>query len=201
MLSNNHFEYEKRRPKIKIIAIILIVFIAILMSGCMEETPQKIVPDPTPTPEPIPLTEIEKLELFLEEDRTDELKYDPNKLSGLNYLPGAIYVRTLAENAPRYNFHMGAIVPRQTKGVGKLTIFQDPLNYVIIDNEIIIINPQNDKIIKIDELLHVNNDNIYLTLFPDAQMATDFGQRTYPIHLDLGNDYNESQLAIDFKPL
>jgi hypothetical protein len=189
---------KKWRFKMKIIAIISILFMAILMSGCTE-TPQEIVPEPTQ--EARPLTEIEKLELFLEQDRTDELEYDPNKLSGLNYLPGAIYARTLAENAPRYNFHMGAIVPRQSMGVGKVTIFQDPLNYVIINDEIIIINPQNDQIIKIDELLHVNNDNRYLTIFPDAQMATDFGQRTYAINVDLGDEYNESQLAKDFKPI
>jgi|GEM_PF-3856770 len=180
------------------VLIISIVFIASLMSGCTE-APQEIVPEPTQ--EAMPLSEIEKLELFLEQDRTDELEYDPNKLSGLNYLPGAVYARTLAENALRYNIHMGAIVPRQSMGVGTLTIFQDPLNYVIIDNEIIIINPQNDQIIKMDELLHENNDNRYLTIFPDAQMATDFGQRTYAIHVDLGNNYNESQLAKDFKPL
>ncbi|HUV81534.1 MAG TPA: hypothetical protein VMW53_00445 [archaeon] len=71
----------------------------------VRKAPQEIVPEPTQ--EARPLTEIEKLELFLEQDRTDELEYDPNKLSGLNYLPGAIYARTLAENAPRYNFHMG----------------------------------------------------------------------------------------------
>jgi hypothetical protein len=182
----------------KLIAVILIIFITGLMSGCTE-APKEVIPDPTP--EPMPLSEIEKLELFLEEDRTDELEYDPDRLTGLNYLPGAIYARTLSENALRSNIHMGAIVPRQTMGVGKLTIFQDPLNYVIIDNEIIFINPQNDQIIKINQLLHSNNDNRYLTIFPDAQMATDFGQRTYPINLDMGEEYDESQLAKEFKPL
>ena len=56
---------KKWRRKMKIIAIISIIFISSLMSGCTE-APQEIVPGPTP--EPMPLTEIEKLELFLEQE-------------------------------------------------------------------------------------------------------------------------------------
>ena len=183
----------------KAIVILMIAVFVIGINGCIDSKNQNVetmLSDET-KPTEIKLTEMENLQIFLEEDQTDQMDYDPNGQKGLNYLAGAKFVRALAENAIEYDISMGAIAARNTHGVGRMTIHSEPMNYAIIDGKFIVIDPRNDHIYRLDELR--GNCGGYISIMPDAQMMANFGPRSRGIDIDLEGEYNEKQLAEEFK--
>ena len=187
--------------KIMITATIIAIF-AISM-GCIgvapeiQQTVTVTVTEITPIATNIKLTGMENLQLFLKEDQTDKMNYDPNEQVGLNFLSGAKFVRALAQNATEYNIHMGAMITRNTQAVGKATSHDEPMNYAIINKEFIVIDPKNDQIYRLGEL----NCNRYVSVMPNAQMMESFGKRSRGIDIDLSGEYDEKQLVEEFKPI
>ncbi|MCK5475014.1 MAG: hypothetical protein KAI71_00345 [Candidatus Pacebacteria bacterium] len=189
--------------KVMIATTILAVF-AISM-GCIGVAPMAQQDETATTTKTAPiaaetkLTEMENLQLFLKEDQTDKMNYDPYEQKGLNFLSGAKFVRALAENATEQGIPMGAIAPRNTQGVGRATTHSEPMSYAIINNKFIVIDPVNDQIYSLDELL--GNCGRYISIIPDAQMMPSFGPRSRGIDIDLEGEYNEKQLVKEFKPI
>ena len=183
---------------------VMIIAIFAISMGCIGvSSNEQIVETETVTKTATPvvkvkLTGMENLQSFLEKDQTDRMNYDPYEQKGLNFLSGAKFVRALALNASEHNIPMGAMITRDTQGVGRLTNHDEPMNYAIINSEFIVINPQSDQIYRLNEL---GNCNRYVSIMPDAQMMESFGRRSRGIDIDLEGEYNEKQLVKEFKPI
>lgn len=182
---------------LKIVIVTMIIAIFAISMGCVDSENKDIETKTMPMPIiETELTEMESLQLFLKEDQTNEMIYDPNEQKGLNFLSGAKFVRALALNASEYNIPMGAMIARDTQAVGRFTTHDEPMNYAIINSEFIVIDPRSDRIYRLHEL----NCNKYVSVMPDAQMMKSFGKRSRGVDIDLEEEYDEKQLIEDFKP-
>ena len=189
--------------------IVYYIFLCIIITGCVECGTN--VTDPTPIyHEPIYMPvdtdldptsdEMNQLINFLEEDTTDHTIFDNDPHKGISYFVCTGYARTLAKNASEYNITMGVVGIRDHEHI-KASKYRHAMNYVIIDNQFMIIEPQDDWIYKLDEMRYTEHNGRYITIYPNAEIMTNFGKHKYTIDIDLYSDYNESQIISNFPPI
>lgn len=184
------------------IVICYILLCIILSAGCItdiiqeadkvsiQEADNVFIPNVVVEP-----TELDKLLQFLEEDKTDEVIYHKDPQMGMDYYVCTGFTRTLAENASKYNITMGAITLRETPTVGTCTKYYHAMNYVIIDDSFIIIEPQLDEVFYLD-LIGYHNGGVYryITIYENAQMMSNYGKGRQTVDIDL-RDYNETEIV------
>lgn len=141
------------------------------------------------------------LENFLNEDKTDEEFYYLDINRGVDFYVCSGYARDLAVNASEYGIKMGGISLRDTMAVGRGTRHYHVMNYCIIDDKFILIESQSDEIFTLETLKnHHEGVYKYITIFPDAQMMTNFGKYKETISIYLQVEYNESEIIEKFPP-
>lgn len=145
--------------------------------------------------------DMQKLINFLYEDKTDNLVFHKDFRRD-DYLEGAEFTRALAKNASIYGINLGGIFIRNTMTFGIATRYYKTMNYCIIDNQFIIIDPQTDRIFTLKEIKNDAGYNVYkyITIFPNAQMLQNYGKRKETIDIDLYGNYNESEIIEKFQP-
>lgn len=189
--------------------IVYYILLCIIISGCLDCDSN--VTNPTPIlhePIYIPVNEdfndtdeMDKLVNFLKEDKTDWMMYDQDPQRGISYFVCSGFTRTLAKNAKEYDIYMGGISLRNTPTVGVATKHYHAMNYVIINNQFMIIEPQTDQIFNLKTIKsHHGGVYKYITIYQDAQMMSNYGKGRQTIDIDLYSEYNESQIIIDFPP-
>ena len=89
---------------------------------------------------------MQNLQNFLKQDTTSEISYYLDSHRGVEYYVCTGYVRDLAKNANEYGIEMGGISLRDTMAVGVGTTYYHAMNYCIIDEKFLIIEPQTDEI-------------------------------------------------------
>ena len=183
---------------------ILLIIITCVWCGCVKDIPQDIphhLTQQSQTPEQHS-AEMQNLIDFLEIDQTSDVEYYDDPHQGIDYYVCAGFVRSLAKNATEAGIPMGGISLRNTPGVGPATKHYHAMNYVIIDNRFIIIEPQGDKIFTLETIkLHHDSVYRYITIFQDSQMMTNYGKHKETINIDLYGNYNESEIIKKFLPL
>lgn len=138
--------------------------------------------------------ELDNLIQFLEEDKTDEIIYNADSHRGIDYFVCCGYSRQLAKNASEYNITMGGISLRDHEHV-QATKYYHAMNYVIVDNSFVIIEPQEDSIHYLDTIYYHWGCNFrYITVFPNANMMTNFGKHKETIDIDVLDGYNETEI-------
>ena len=145
--------------------------------------------------------EMQNLRNFLNEDITNEQDYHLDLHRGVDYYVCSGYTRDLAKNASEYGIKMGGISLRDTMTVGAGTRYHHAMNYCIIDGQFLAIEPQSDKIYTLESLKNYR-DGVYkyITIFPNAQIMTNFGKHKETINIYLQGDYNESEIIKKFPP-
>ena len=132
----------------KVITYIFCISLIILVTGCIggEYTQElEITPD-TGYTEPQYSQEMQQLIDFLKADKVNEDSYYQDPHRGVDYYVCTGYSRDLAQNAKEYNIDMGAIAIRDTMSVGIGTRYNHAMNYCIIDEKFILVEPQTDEI-------------------------------------------------------
>lgn len=180
--------------------VIAVVLLCILNTGCITEKSDSI--KETNSLEEIPIIipetifetpEFDKLIQFLEEDKTDEIVHYNDPKRGKDYFVCTGYTRALAKNASGYNITMGAIGIRDHEHI-KTSKFRHAMNYVIIDDKFLIIEPQDDWVYNLNEMQYMEGNGRYITIYPNVEIMTNFGKHKYTINIDLRN-YNETELV------
>ena len=139
------------------------------------------------------IPELDNLIQFLEEDATDEINYTGGQ-RGINYFVCTGFSRALAKNASEHNITMGAISLRDTPGVGVVTKYYHAMNYAIVDDSFVIIEPQSDEVFYLDTIqYHHGGAYRYVSIYQNAQMMSNYGKGRETIDIDL-RDYNEDEL-------
>lgn len=99
-------------------------------------------------------TNISELEEFLDIDKTDEHEYLPWYSCGH-------FSRDLARNATKHNLTIGSVI------LGNHPVFRGYdnhiMNYVMDNDTIILIEPQTDRMLTLDQTMHT-----YYRLYPDG---------------------------------
>lgn len=142
--------------------------------------------------------ELDNLIQFLEEDKTDEIAYYNDPKRGRDYFVCCGFARELAKNASEYNITMGGVSLRDHEHVRAAKSYH-AMNYVIIDNEFIIIEPQSDSIHYLDTIYyHWGNNYRYITIHPEVQIMSNYGKYKQTIDIDV-MDYNETEIMKKWK--
>ncbi len=202
----------------KVLTHIICISLIILGTGCIEEeytqeleitpdtgyTPDtEYTPDTGYTPELQHSPEMQQLIDFLKVDKSNEGSYyqDPNR--GVDYYVCSGFVRDLAENAKEYDIDIGAISIRDTMLVGIGTRYYHGMNYCIIDEKIILIEPQTDEIYTLEDIKQSPDHEVfkYISIYQNAQMMSNYGRGRETVDIDLYGDYNESDIIKRFPPI
>ena len=183
------------KKKILCVLLIPIIFIG---TGC---TDVEYVQEYTYQSEPQNSPEMQNLQKFLNEDTTDKQYYNEDPHGGIDYYVCSGYTRDLAKNASKYGIKMGGISLRDTMRIGVGTRYYHAMNYCIIDGKFLVIDSQTDKIYTLESLKNYRNGVYkYITVFPNAQMMTNFGKHKETINIYLQGNYNESEIINKFPP-
>ena len=155
------------------------------------------------TPEPQYSQEMQQLIDFLKADELNEESYyqDPHK--GVDYYVCSGFSRDLAQNAKEYDIVMGAISIRDTMAVGIGTQYYHAMNYCIIDEKFILIEPQTDKIFTLEDIKQSPDLEAYkyISIYQNAEMMSNFGKGRETVDINLYGDYNESDIIKKFPPI
>jgi len=190
----------------KIITHIFCISLIILVTGCIEEEytqELEIIPDTGHTPEPQYSPEMQQLIDFLNVDTVDEesLYEDPHR--GVEYYVCSGFSRDIAKNAKEYNIDMGAISIRDTMAVGIGTRYYHAMNYCIIDEKFILVEPQTDEIYTLEDIKQSPDYDgyKYISIYQNAEMMSNFGKGRKTVDIDLYGGYNESDVIKKFPPI
>ena len=154
--------------EIKIVIIhIFCILLILLGTGCIEEEyPQEIEITRTTrnihdtenthnteyTPEPQYSPEMQQLIDFLKVDKVNDGILNDDQHRSLDYYTYSGFSRDLAQNAKEYDIDMGAISIRDTMAVGIGTRYNHAMNYCIIDEKFILVEPQTDEIFTLEDI-------------------------------------------------
>jgi len=177
----------------KNLIIILILFWCVGCTGCINNVEKETtINNNTNANTNIQLpTELDKLILFLDEDKTDEKEYYDDIHRSKDYFVCTGFTRDLSENASKYNISLGGAFVRDTAIVGSISNLH-AVNYGIFDNKFYFIDPQSDRIYTIDEYNYAFKYN-YASLHKDANSISNYRISRKTIDIDF-NDYNETKL-------
>jgi len=154
--------------EIKIVIIYIFCILLILpVTGCIEEKYSKELEISRTTryinntenthniesiPEPQYSPEMQQLIDFLKADKVNEGIYYNDPHRGVDYYVCSGFSRDLAQNAKEYDIDMGAISIRDTMVVGIGTQYYHSMNYCIIDENFILVEPQTDEIFTLEDI-------------------------------------------------
>jgi len=198
--------------EIKIVIIhIFCISLIILGTGCIEEEYPEVfetsrttrnIYNTEYTPEPQYSLEMQQLIDFLKVDKVNEESFYQDIHRGLDYYTCSGFSRDLAKNAKEYDIDMGAISIRDTMAVGIGTQYYHAMNYCIIDEKFILVEPQTDEIYTLEDIKQSPDCEgyKYISIYQNAQMMTNFGKGRETVDIDLYGDYNESDIIKQFPP-
>ena len=186
----------------KIITHIFCISLIILVTGCIggEYTQElEITPD-TGYTEPQYSQEMQQLIDFLKADKVNEDSYYQDPHRGVDYYVCTGYSRDLAQNAKEYNIDMGAIAIRDTMSVGIGTRYNHAMNYCIIDEKFILVEPQTDEIYTLEDVKQSPDFEgyKYISIYQNAQMMSNYGKGRETVDIYLYDGYNESDIIKKF---
>lgn len=155
------------------------------------------------TPEPQHSPEMQQLIDFLKADKLNEESYHPDPHRGVDFYVCSGFVRDLAKSAKEYDIDIGAISIRDTMVVGIGTRYYHAMNYCIIDENFILIEPQTDEIYTLEDIKQSSDydDFKYISIYQNAQMMSNYGRGRETIDIYLYGDYNESDIIKKFPPI
>ena len=195
-----------------VITHILCISLIILGTGCIEEEYPEVleisrttrsIHNTEYTPEPQYSPEMQQLIDFLKVDKVNEESFYQDTHRGLDYYTCSGFSRDLAQNAKEYDIDMGAISIRDTMAVGIGTQYYHAMNYCIIDEKFILVEPQTDEIFTLEDIKQSPDFEgyKYISIYQNAQMMTNFGKGRETVDIDLYGDYNESDIIKMFPPI
>ena len=205
--------------EIKIVIIqIFCILLILLGTGCIEEEySQEIEITRTTrnihdtenthnteyTPEPQYSPEMQQLIDFLKVDKVNDGIFNDDQHRSLDYYTYSGFSRDLAQNAKEYDIDMGAISIRDTMAVGIGTRYNHAMNYCIIDEKFILVEPQTDEIFTLEDIKQSPDFEgyKYISIYQNAQMLSNFGKGRETVDIDLYGGYNESDILKKFPPI
>lgn len=205
--------------EIKVVIIhIFCILLILLGTGCIEEEySQEIEITRTTrnihdtenthnteyTPEPQYSPEMQQLIDFLKVDKVNDGIFNNDDHRSLDYYTSSGFSRDLAKNAKEYDIDMGAISIRDTMAVGIGTRYNHAMNYCIIDEKFILVEPQADEIFTLEDIKKSPDfeDYKYISIYQDAQMLSNFGKGRETVDIDIYVGYNESDIIKKFPPI
>lgn len=114
---------------------------------------------------------------FLEDDTTDENEWTQWYTSGH-------YARDLAKNASLHNISMGSVI------LGNKKMFRGYdnyiMNYVMIENVMVTINPENDRLLFLDQTPYK-----YFRLYPDGTQVPSYWRANFAYSGIIYNNYEQ----------
>jgi len=155
------------------------------------------------TPEPQYSPEMQQLIDFLKADELNEKSYHLDPQRGVDYYTCSGFSRDLAQNAKEYDIDMGAISIRDTMAVGIGTKYYHAMNYCIIDEKFMLVEPQTDEIFTLEDVKQSPDFEAYkyISIYQNAQMMSNFGKGRKTVDIDIYGDYNESDIIKKFPPI
>ena len=205
--------------KIKIIIThIFCILLIILVTGCIEEEYSQEIEitrttrnihdtenthDTKYTPEPQYSQEMQQLIDFLKVDKVNDGTFNNDAHRSLDYYTYSGFSRDLAQNAKEYDIDMGTIIIRDTMAVGIGTQHYHAMNYCIIDEKFILVEPQTDEIYTLEEIKQSPDFHgyKYISIIQNARMLSNFGKGRETVDIDLYGGYNESDMIKKFPPI
>ena len=202
----------------KIITHIFCILLILLGTGCIEEEySQEIEITRTTrnihdtenthnteyTPEPQYSPEMQQLIDFLKVDKVNDGTFNNDAHRSFDYYTYSGFSRDLAKNAKEYDIDMGAIIIRDTMAVGIGTRYYHAMNYCIIDEKFILVEPQTDEIFTLEDIKQSPDFEgyKYISIYQNAQMLSNFGKGRETVDIDLYGGYNESDIIKKFPPI
>jgi len=200
--------------EIKIVIIhVFCILLILLGTGCIgEDYPQELEITRTTrniyntentnnteyTPEPQYSPKMQQLIDFLKVDKVDDRNFNNDPHRSLDYYSCSGFSRDLAKNAKDYDIDMGAISIRDTMAVGIGTQYYHAMNYCIIDEKFILVEPQTDEILTLEDIKQSADfyGYKYISIYQNAQMMSNFGKGRETVDIDLYGGYNESDIVI-----
>jgi hypothetical protein len=204
--------------EIKIVIIhVFCILLILLGTGCIgEDYPQELEITRTTrniyntentnnteyTPEPQYSPKMQQLIDFLKVDKVDDRNFNNDPHRSLDYYSCSGFSRDLAKNAKDYDIDMGAISIRDTMAVGIGTQYYHAMNYCIIDEKFILVEPQTDEILTLEDIKQSADfyGYKYISIYQNAQMMSNFGKGRETVYIDLYGGYNESDIVKKFPP-
>jgi hypothetical protein len=204
--------------EIKIVIIHIFCILLILIgTGCIEEEYPEVVEitrttrsihdtenthDIEYTPEPQYSPEMQQLIDFLKVDKVNDGIFNNDPRRSLDYYTCSGFSRDLAKNAKEYEIDMGAISIRDTMAIGIGTQYYHAMNYCIIDENFILVEPQTDEIYTLEDVKQSPDFEgyKYISIYQNAQMMSNFGKGRETVDIDLYGGYNESDIIKSFQP-
>ena len=155
------------------------------------------------TPESQYSPEMQQLIDFLEADKLNEESYHEDTHRGVDYYVCSGFSRDLAQSAKEYDIDMGAISIRDTMAVGIGTQYYHAMNYCIIDEKFILVEPQTDEIFTLEDIKQSPDFEgyKYISIYQNAEMMSNFGKGRKTVDIDLYGGYNESDVVKKFPPI
>ncbi|HIH87050.1 MAG TPA: hypothetical protein HA304_04010 [Methanosarcinales archaeon] len=155
------------------------------------------------TPEPQYSLEMQQLIDFLKVDKVNNESFNNDPYRSLDYYTCSGFSRDLAQNAKEYDIDMGAISIRDTMGVGIGTRYYHAMNYCIIDEKFILVEPQTDEIYTLQDIKQSPDYEgyKYISIYQNAQMMSNYGKGRETVDIDLYGGYNESDIIKKFPPI
>jgi hypothetical protein len=205
--------------EIKIVKIHMFCILLILIgTGCIEEEyPQELeisrtnryiyntdsAHDTENTPEPQYSQEMQQLIDFLRMDNVNDKIFNNDPHRSFDYYTCSGFSRDLANNAKEYDIDMGAISIRDTMAVGIGTRYYHAMNYCIIDEKFILVEPQTDEIFTLEDIKQSRDfyGYKYISIYQNAQLMSNFGKGRETVDIDLYGGYNESDIIKKFPPI
>ena len=126
------------------------------------------------------------------------MNYVLDEHRGKDYFVCCGFTREFGERANDVGWKVGGISLRDHEHVAAHKCYH-AMNYIVIDNKFIIIEPQTDQISYLNEVYMGQCKYRYITIFPDAQMMTNFGNHKETIDIDVLKEYNETELCEKWK--
>ena len=133
-------------------------------------------------------------------DEVNDGTFNNDAHRSFDYYTCSGFSRDLAKNAKEYDIYMGAISMRDTMAVGIGTRYYHAMNYCIIDEEFILVEPQTDEIFTLEDIKQSPDfyGYKYISIYQNAQMMSNFGKGRETVDIDLYGGYNESDIIKKF---